>query len=266
MSTARSDSLGPSVVVRESALSIGYGLVAGALAGLPAVFRALGAHTSTLLVLGACALPMAYAVPVVLGVRRARLPQAPSPGHEQRPHALAEVGGALALALGPLYLLGTWLTASTHHRPLGAVTFSLVGAAVLVVAYVAARRVLHARRRGIVLAGLGVPGALSAYLLLRGLAAGIDSGPGWLDGLAWVGWTLGACWLPPLRKAGQPVVASPSQVSPSQAPSPPAPASRGALRVSFGAWLVVCAVAVVALGTHLDELTAIAPAFTWPVR
>lgn len=261
MSTARTDAVAPVSVIRESAYSIGYGLVAGALAGLPAVFRALGAQrdASALLVLGACALPMAYAVPVVLGVRRARLPQAPSPGHEKRPHVLAEVGGALAFALGPLYLLGTWLAASTHHRPLGAVTFSLVGAGVLVVAFVAARRLLQARRPAWLLVGLGVPGAFSAYLLLRGLAAGVESGAGWLDGLAWVGWTLGACWLPPLRKEpGSEAGGAGAAGSRRSA----APLLRGAL----GLWLAVCAVALVALGTHLEALTAIAPAFTWPAR
>lgn len=262
--------LDPASVLREGARSLGYGLAAGALAGAPALVRALGgAETRNPWVLvGLVALPMAVVAPVVLALRRARLPHVVPPGEAPRVPLLRVLGAALALAVAPLAWLGTWLEQGTHHRPLGAVTFACAALAVFTVALIVGRRLLAlgasqpANRRGAVaLVCLGVPAALGAWLLLRGILAGLEVGGVWLDGLGVVLWTAVGVSVP-----SRPVPARSVPSKPKDSHGGDDVAASRLWRIAIVSWLSVCALGALALVTHAPELTTVAPAFTWPVR
>lgn len=139
--------------------------MAGAVAVLPALVRGAGVSA-----VGLALCSMALAAPLCAGLRRlggARL---------------AWLGVALLLSFGPLSLLGEWLSRSTHHRPLGAVTFAVCAAAVLAGVAVCAWRALG---RGNTQKALGVAAALS---LLLGIGLFVRAGcPPWFEAVTWLG-------------------------------------------------------------------------------
>lgn len=92
------------------------------------------------------------------------------------PSASAGLRGALVglgLATAPLYVLAKVLKATTHHRPLGAVTFAFIAVVVTVGAVVVALRVVGERwasRRGrVISAGLEIAAAIAVALVLFNL-------------------------------------------------------------------------------------------------
>lgn len=97
-----------------------------------------------------------------------------------RPLSVAGRGAlvGLGLATAPLYVLGKVLKATTHHRPLGAVTFAFLALFVLAAAVTLAIRIVGARsdssRARLVSLALegsaGVAAALALYRPLRGAA------------------------------------------------------------------------------------------------
>ncbi len=268
----------PTSLVVEEARSLIYGLAAGALAGVPAALRVLGGEADFWALLGALALPMAVTGPVVLALRRARLPHVLAPGAQPRPGLLRSLAVTLALGIAPLAWLGAWLEQSTHHRPLGAVTFACAALCVFLGAAIVARRLLLTCSAVVVRACAVVPAALGAWLLVRGVVAGFDAGSAWVDGLALLGLTVAATWLLPLRGEA-PVQASedkpPAQTSEpqperhaaSRADSPRRQATARRLwRGALLGWAAVCVVGVAALWVRGPELDRVAPAFTWPAR
>jgi hypothetical protein len=85
------------------------------------------------------------------------------------PDGLRSVMFTVAIAFGPLVLFARVLWAGTHHRPLGAVTFSLAAAAVLAAVLVGVARLREIARsgRGLLRAGLWL---VSAASVMFGLA------------------------------------------------------------------------------------------------
>ncbi|HEY6557233.1 MAG TPA: hypothetical protein VI072_08165 [Polyangiaceae bacterium] len=118
---ATSEPSGVAGAGRTQQLGIGLmlGTLAALLATLPAVLRfsmvLSGSHVSLV------GLTAAWLAPAVVAARILR--PAPSP--------LITVSCALLLCFGPLTLFAGKLWAATHHRPLGAVTFSIVATGLL---------------------------------------------------------------------------------------------------------------------------------------
>jgi len=245
---------------RERVRSVAYGLLAGALSAVPAVLRMSGADGSPggLVVASACALPIAFAVPVVLGARQARSPEVPAPGHGARPSALRVAAVAAGLALPVLSLLGGWLFSGTHHRPLGAVTFACAALIVLAGCAVLARRLVTLGRRGPLLAALVLAGAAALLLVGRGIAEALARGGSFIDGLLWLGLVIGASLLPSGAESGRASSEARSGHDVGRA--------RSVLRAGLLLWLVTCAVGVLGLGLDAASLARWAPAFTWPLR
>lgn len=152
--------------------------MAGALGVLPALTRGAGAGT-----LGLALCSMALAAPLCVSLRRlggARL---------------TWLAVALLLSFGPLSLLGEWLSRSTHHRPLGAVTFAVFAVLLMAVVALCAWRALGSLR---VQKPVGAVAALSVLLAI-GLfvRAGL---PPWFEAVTWLGLVAIAA-LSPLRPA-----------------------------------------------------------------
>lgn len=113
----------------------------------------------------------------------------------------------LALALGPLMVFARVLKTATHHRPLGAATFALV-AAILVLGATAfsARVIAWSRGRGGALSklphGLAALGlALGAVLLLPALSSALRSSL--FDGVLGVAVVAAAAWAPEKSALGR---------------------------------------------------------------
>lgn len=291
-------------VMGENARSLGFGLLAGTLAGLPALLRGLAADPAPppLALLGAIALPALVVAPVVVGLRQARAAGRSLSAEEKAGSLPALLGGSVLLSLAPLTWLGSWLERNTHHRPLGAVTFACAASCVLLGALLLARRLAALHRspseRLVRLGCFVVAGGLGAYLLVRGAVASAQWSGTWLDVTSLLGWTAAAIWLPPLERrkampapAGPPVEPEAQPEAPSAEPqaegAPAAPPERtdaparlgppahlgtahlGTARLwksAVAAWLSVCVVGVLALVLHGAELTALTPVFTWPFR
>ncbi len=99
---------------REAAL---FGLPAGALLALPVALRMRGPFYPGFMVwMAACGL-LGLATSLSTGLLRAGRPL---------PSSVAFVPLGLIVAAGPLAFLGKVLHATTHHRPLGAATFSIL--------------------------------------------------------------------------------------------------------------------------------------------
>lgn len=252
--------------IAESARSLGFGLVAGTLAGLPALVRGLGAGATPppLALVGVCALPALVVAPVVVGLRRARAAQRTLPPEERARSFSALVGASVLLSLAPLTWLGSWLERYTHHRPLGAVTFACAALCVLSVALLLARRLAALQRtpteRLVRLACFVVAGGLGVYLLVGGAVASARWSSTWLDVTSILGWTAAAIWLPPLeRHAALPTASAQPDVQPTTVPL-------RRWQSAVAAWLSVCVIGVLALVLHGDELAALTPVFTWPFR
>lgn len=269
----------------ENARSLGWGLLAGFLAGLPALLRGWGSDDSPqlLALVGVCALPALLVAPVVLGLRRARAARRLLPPDERARSFSTLLGTTLVLSLAPLSWLGAWLEKSTHHRPLGAVTFACAALCVLLAALLVARRLGTLQQttpqRVVRIGCLVVTGGIGAYLLIQGAVASARTGSTWLDVLSLIGWTAAAIWLPPLerstpstsfRAVEQPAEASATETSANArgvAATKPGVAGGARLwRSLVAVWLSLCVVGVLALIRHTAELTALAPAFTWPFR
>jgi hypothetical protein len=124
---------------REAAL---FALPAGALLALPVALRSGTSFTGGVSVwLAACGL-LGLAVTVSAGLLRAGRPL---------PSAVTFVPMGLVMALGPIAFLGKLLHANTHHRPLGAATFSVLSLAILLGAMAVggrARRLLNSSNPG----------------------------------------------------------------------------------------------------------------------
>jgi hypothetical protein len=149
----------------EGALGWGLGLLAGALAVLPALVRGAGVTT-----FGLALCSMALAAPLCAGLRRL--------GGVR----LAWLAVALLLSFGPLSLLGEWLSRSTHHRPLGAVTFAVFAAGVMGAMALCAWRALGTLRTQRALF------AVAALSLLLGVALFVRAGlPPWFEAATWLG-------------------------------------------------------------------------------
>jgi hypothetical protein len=175
------------------------GVAASMVVALPAAIRA-GMHAKAGL-LGAWLAAMAPAAmllgPFVALARAAR---------PWRPGAVAALIG-VGLASGPVMVLGRVIKASTHHRPLGAVTFAVMAAMVFLGAIVVGARLLaivdsaegdRARARRYTVVALAALSPLAGLVLLR--AAWADPlagvlGCGLLDALLGVALGIVAGWV-----------------------------------------------------------------------
>jgi hypothetical protein len=174
-------------------------LPAAAVTALPAAIRAAGfAHTAVLASWFAATGPAALILGPAVALARTARPWPPV-----APAALM----AVVLSTGPLALLGSLIKATTHHRPLGAVTFSILallmvaGALVLTIR---AAEVIHGlaeeRRRAaraVAVALVSLSPAL-AVVLLRGAFRDPLAGPlGYavLDGLLALALGIAAGWM-----------------------------------------------------------------------
>jgi len=136
---------------------------------------------------------------------------------EIRSRAVTTLGITAIVAFGPLALFGELLKRATHHRPLGAVTFAVLGAAVLVLAMVIIYRLVQAAGEqawwGVLaraaLYAIGVGGALLGGALVVLASSGDSAGPlrsGLLDtGLTVVAIAV-ATWAPPWWWARRPAL------------------------------------------------------------
>jgi hypothetical protein len=106
----------------RAAPSIALGLACSVAAAIPAIVRAHGSLPAALGLVGAASLVV---VPVTLWIRRARAKGAAGPDR-----ALL-LGTALSSL--PLALFGGVLKSTTHHRPLGGVTFAVVALCLLAI-------------------------------------------------------------------------------------------------------------------------------------
>ena len=164
-----------------------FGLPAGALLALPAALRAGGSFLNGFIVwLAACGL-FGLATTLSVGLLRSGRPL---------PSFSSFIPLGLVIAAGPLAFLGKILHATTHHRPLGAATFSMSSLGIIAGALAFAartRRLLHSRNPSMQLAGrvylcLGVLLSLALGLgRFVALLAAAHSSPGYLaavlDGL-----------------------------------------------------------------------------------
>lgn len=157
-------------------LGLGLGALSASIAALPAALRVASGVGSMLgawlLLSGAAALILGPLCAAGLWLRS-------GPASEQR-----ELGtGALALALaaGPLAILGGALKVGTHHRPLGGATFAVVALVVTIAVMLGVRRLrvwardddarLRRAGRGLLLV-LSVVGSVVVAALLIRLANG----------------------------------------------------------------------------------------------
>ena len=146
-------------------VSFALGLAVAALLAMVAAFRARGGAGSPALVwVGVWGALAAVLGPLGAAVRRAR----------PLPLEAWCVPIGLLLALAPLSLFARALKATTHHRPLGAVTFAIISIGVILIAIAFAARLiseLRARRNS---SSFRVTRALSvlavALLVLAGCA------------------------------------------------------------------------------------------------
>jgi len=175
------------------------GVAASVLVALPAAIRAgMHGHAGLMVAWLAAIAPAAMLLGPSVALARAARPW--------RPAALAALVG-VGLASGPVMVLGRMLKASTHHRPLGAVTFAVVAAAVFLGAMVVAARLLaivgslegdRARTGRIGVMALAALSPVVGVLLLR--AAWSDPlagalGYGLLDALLAVALAIVAGWV-----------------------------------------------------------------------
>lgn len=125
------------------------------------------------------------------------------------------LGFALVVAFGPLALFGEVLARATHHRPLGAATFAVLGLAALVLAVAYAARLVAAAQapgawgvvaRWALRVGLAAGVLLGLFVILRGLVEA-GAGPlrtGLVDGALLVLATLVAARLPGWKWSNHP--------------------------------------------------------------
>jgi hypothetical protein len=188
-------------------------LPAAAVTALPAAIRAAGfAHTTLLMAWFAATGPAALVLGPTVALARTARPWPP---------AASAALMAVVLSTGPLALLGNLLKATTHHRPLGAVTFSILALLTVAGAVVLTSRAAElirgleeGRRRAARIAAVAVV-ALSpavAVVLLRGAFRDPLAGPlgyALLDGLLALALGIAAGWVriprllrPSVRRAG----------------------------------------------------------------
>jgi hypothetical protein len=171
------------------------GLFAAALAAWPAALRfESGLVWQAFLVLLAGAA-------LIMAPLSAALAAAGPPGRFTRALTL----GALVAAL-PLVPLATALKTSTHHRPLGGVTFAVVAGALIVASTLLSARLITwagdqpSSLRTLARIAIVALTALGAVALLRGLVHGLQGDPafrtGFFDALRALGLATLAAWLP----------------------------------------------------------------------
>jgi len=175
------------------------GVAASVVAALPAAIRADTHVKAGLWVTWLAAIaPAAMLLGPSVALARAARPW--------RPGAAAALVG-IGLASGPVMVLGRVLKASTHHRPLGAVTFAVVAAMVFLGAIVVGARLLgvvrslegdRARLGRIAVAALAAASPVVGLVLLR--AARTDPlagalGYGLLDALLAIALGVVAGWV-----------------------------------------------------------------------
>jgi hypothetical protein len=149
---------------REAGL---FGLPSGALLALPVALRVGGPASLDFLVWLAATGLLGLAVAFCAGLLRMGRPL---------PGAVALVPLAVLFSAGPLTFLGSLIHANTHHRPLGAATFSVLAVALVLVSMAFAARTRASlnssdagkRRFGQVLLVSGL--CLSLALGLRGFS------------------------------------------------------------------------------------------------
>lgn len=117
----------------DDALRVGLALGTGlsALAVVPAALRVSGAGAGfAVALLGLWGAATLMVAPVAAGLRLSRPWGA----------GIRALCGGVLLAAAPLMIFGRVLTVATHHRPLGAVTFTLVGLVLLFACVIVAGR------------------------------------------------------------------------------------------------------------------------------
>ncbi len=147
---------------REAGL---FGLPSGALLALPVALRVGGPASLKFLVWLAATGLLGLAIAFCAGLLRMGRPL---------PSAVALVPLTMLFAAGPLTFLGSSIHANTHHRPLGAATFSVLAVGLLLMSMAFAARTrtslnssdVGKRRYGQILLCLGL--CLSLALGLRG--------------------------------------------------------------------------------------------------
>ena len=172
-----STGFGQSSIYRSFSTGLLLGVVCAVLVALPGAARTARASEGSTLLL--CWLALGGGLGLLL---------APAVGAARaaRPLPRPAVGlplGAL-FASGPLMLLATLIKAKTHHRPLGAATFAMLAAVLLVAAIIVAARLLSATEGkrpflawGSIVILAVVSGAMMARLVQPALGAvGAESG------------------------------------------------------------------------------------------
>ncbi len=151
----------PDGALEDLRVGLSWGLLAGVVAAVPSVSRSVheGIGAGALGAV-ACALALGGALGAGLQLAGGR--------------RLMTLGVGISLAFLPLAVFGQWLSAATHHRPLGAVTFAVAALGVVVGALlVSARLVDWARGKGtkktVATIGIALSTALSIGLFLRGM-------------------------------------------------------------------------------------------------
>ena len=162
------------------------GLIAAVLAALPAAFRfeTSVAVQAFLVCLAGCALVMA---PLSAALASA--------SNANKLRTALTVG--VLLASLPLLPFATLLKATTHHRPLGGVTFAVIGGLVIIgLSLICARFVTWAGVQGsgrfarVALVAFAALGTVALLLgLVQGLKGGSDYQTGFYDGLRVLGLT-----------------------------------------------------------------------------
>lgn len=143
---------------------LGLGLVAGAMAAVPALARG-----GSVGLLGVALCSMAFAAPVCLGLRTLSASW------------LAWLALTLAASFTPLALGADALVRTTHHRPLGAVTFAVFACVLLAAMGLLVRRAMpYLLGRKLLLRGL-----LAGLLVIDGLQLARSQSPGALEATAW---------------------------------------------------------------------------------
>lgn len=149
--------------LRSSAVAaLAAGTLSAAVAALPAALRVSASVGAWVALAGAAAVVLG---PVLAGMSRTRPLKV----------ALFSVLVGLGLSALPLALLAAKLMASTHHRPLGAVTFAILAVLVVLGFTVVALRLTTRTRKG-------PRGASARHWVRGGLALCALAGPAFLAG------------------------------------------------------------------------------------
>ncbi len=200
----------------------GLGLAAGALAAVPALARG-----GSVALVGVALCSMALAAPICVGLRRL------GSGF------LTWLSLTLTAALVPLAVFAEWLVKTTHHRPLGAVTFAVFALALVCGAGLVARRLL-----AFDVARKSFAKWLVVALLLVDVLVVVRARPtGWVEAGTWVVLVVLASLVP-----NEALVRMPNR------------------RVQAGMWLLTFVVATVWAAVAPASLAQASAVLSFPVR